>query len=98
MQTENNFYTGLSENLSEGGLFISMYQVLPVGASVDLTIALPGHAPIKASGTVRWVREHNQFTSDVAPGIGVQFTALRPDDQAFIEQFLRVRPPLFFET
>ena len=39
---ENNFYVGLSQNISEGGIFIATYRVLPLGTRVLLTFTLPG--------------------------------------------------------
>jgi len=98
MHTEHNFYTGLTENLSEGGLFVATYENLSIGTLVALTIRLPDHEPFKAQGQVRWVREHSEFTSDVSPGVGVEFTELQTNDQALIEQFIQTRTPLFYET
>lgn len=98
MHTEHNFYTGVSENLSEGGVFISTYDHLPIGTQMDLTISLPDRPAIRAQGTVRWVREYHKFTEDVSPGVGVQFANLSESDQAAIKQFLRRRAPLLYET
>jgi uncharacterized protein (TIGR02266 family) len=98
LHTEHNFYAGLTENLSEGGLFIATYEDLPVGTNMDVVLTLPDHPPIKAKGIVRWVREHSQFTEDVSPGVGVQFSGLSEDDRAAIERFIKAREPLFYET
>jgi uncharacterized protein (TIGR02266 family) len=98
LHTENNFYAGITENLSEGGLFIATYENLPVGTELELTVAIPNHPPIKTTGTVRWIREHNQFTSDVSPGVGVQFQQLGDSDRRAIEAFLRTRAPMLYEV
>jgi uncharacterized protein (TIGR02266 family) len=98
MYTEHNFYTGLTENLSEGGLFIATYEVPSLGTEIELTISLPNHPPIKTVGVVRWHREYNKFTSDLAPGIGVQFLTLAKPDHEAIERFLREREPLLYEN
>ncbi len=98
MHTEHNFYTGISENLSEGGVFIATYDNLPVGTQMDITINLPSCPPIHAQGTVRWVREYHKFTEDLSPGVGVQFQNLPEKDQALIKDFLRRRAPLLYET
>jgi uncharacterized protein (TIGR02266 family) len=97
MHTEHNFYTGLTENISEGGLFIATYEMPPLGTEIDLTISLPDHPPMKALGVVRWHREYNKFTSDLAPGIGVQFVTLSEPDRAAIGLFIREREPLLYE-
>lgn len=98
MHTEHNFYTGLTENISEGGLFIATYEQLPIGTTLDVELSLPDHPPIVSQAQVRWVREHTQFTEDVSPGVGVQFIDLDADQRQAIESFLQQRPPLFFET
>jgi len=98
MHTEHNFYTGLTENISEGGLFIATYEQLPIGTTLDVKLSLPDHPPIESQAQVRWVREHTQFTEDVSPGVGVQFIHLEADQRQAIESFLQQRPPLFFET
>lgn len=98
MHTQHNFYTGLTENLSEGGLFVATYENIPIGTSISVTVRLPNQNAIKAEGTVRWVREHSDFTEDVSPGIGVQFTDLQPDDRRVIESFIKTRAPLFYES
>jgi uncharacterized protein (TIGR02266 family) len=98
MHTEHNFYTGLTENLSEGGVFIATYEVPALGTEIELTISLPNHPPIKTVGVVRWHREYNKFTSDLAPGIGVQFATLDKPDHDAIIRFIREREPLLYET
>jgi uncharacterized protein (TIGR02266 family) len=97
MHTETNFYTGLSQNISEGGLFIATYEQLSLGTLLDLSVILPGQSPIKVRGEVRWVRELSEFTSDFSPGLGVAFTDLPEDEKVVIEDFLRDRSPLLYE-
>jgi uncharacterized protein (TIGR02266 family) len=95
-QSDSHFYTGLSENLSEGGLFIATYDVRPVGTEMDVVVRLPGHGePIRTRGTVRWIREFSE-SSDAAPGMGLHLSL---DDAALprIRRFLSTRPPLFFD-
>lgn len=97
MHTEHNFYTGLTRDLSEGGLFIATVEHLPVGTELDLTVSLPGQAPIRARGRVRWVREYNQFNQDFHPGVGVQFVDLADSDHRAVESFLAARDPIFYD-
>ena len=66
MNTESNFYAGLTENISEGGIFIATYDNFPMGSTMDLAISLPGQPPLQVKGVVRWIREHSQFTDDVS--------------------------------
>jgi len=97
LEGETNFYLGLTENLSAGGLFIATHVVRPIGTKLDVSFKLPNAAePIKATGTVRWVREYSE-TSDTSPGIGVRFEHISAEQNGQILQFLAARAPLFYD-
>ena len=97
LESEHNFYLGLTENLSEGGLFIATHLLRPIGAPVAVTLKLPNSPePIAAQGTVRWVRQYSE-TSDTEPGMGVRFEQLSPEHTQIIRQFLATRPALFHD-
>jgi uncharacterized protein (TIGR02266 family) len=97
LESESNFYMGLTENLSEGGLFIATHLVKPIGTSIEVSFMLP-HVPepIKAAGTVRWTREFSE-TSDTMPGMGVRIENIAPEHVEQIREFLAARAPLFFD-
>ena len=95
-QSDTNFYTGFSEDLSDGGLFIATYNLLAVGADVTINFTLPDGHLVVAKGKVTWVRDFNETTPDVAPGIGVQFEGLTETDMKSIHSFLRKRAPMFY--
>lgn len=92
-----NFFTGFSLDISTGGLFISTYDVLPIGAKVNVNFSLPYGPVLSINGTVRWLREFNEFTPDVAPGMGIQFDDLSDDETDLINEYMDESPPLFFE-
>jgi uncharacterized protein (TIGR02266 family) len=95
--SDSNFYVGLTENLSEGGLFVATYVARPLGSHVEIGVRLPGRPdPLTLRGTVRWVRDYSP-TSDGYPGMGIQFDALSESDHADIAAFLVTREALFFE-
>jgi uncharacterized protein (TIGR02266 family) len=95
-ESDSHFYTGLSENLSEGGLFVATYAPRPVGTEIDLTLRLPGQVePMRARATVRWIRDFSE-ASDAAPGMGLHFH-IDDVDLPRIRRFLSTRPPLFFD-
>jgi len=97
LESESNFYMGLTENLSEGGLFIATHQLKPIGTQIDVSFKLPHMADaIKATGTVRWVREYSE-TSDTMPGMGVRFERIAPEQVEQIREFLAARAPLFYD-
>ncbi|MEJ7732763.1 MAG: PilZ domain-containing protein [Polyangiaceae bacterium] len=74
---------GITENISEGGLFVALDAGSRAGAArgepVAVTLELPGRAePVHAVGEVRWVR--GEGGNDEPAGIGIRFTELDGDD------------------
>lgn len=95
--SESNFYTGISGDIDEGGLFIATHQNHQPGTLIDLTLSLPGQTPLRLAGEVRWIREYNEFTADLEPGLGVGFFNLSAGARGAITGFMNARPPLFYE-
>jgi len=93
--SETNFYTGWSEDLSDGGLFVATYHLLRVGTELTVSFILPGGHPITTQARVRWIREPRNPDAE-QPGMGVEFEQLDPQDRAMIMRFVAKRPPLFF--
>ncbi|MET0591641.1 MAG: TIGR02266 family protein [Polyangiaceae bacterium] len=97
MESESNFYMGLTENLSEGGIFIATHVLKPLGSVISVSFKLPEvEEPIKATGSVRWIREYSE-TSDASPGLGVRFEQLTTEQYQQIHRFLAARDPLFYD-
>ena len=102
---ENNFYVGLSQNISEGGIFIATYRVLPLGTRVLLTFTLPGSSELLAvEGTVSWHRPPEAVASTsgrsippVKTGMGVRFDDPDMDVQEAIRAFTELRSPEFYD-
>ena len=97
VQSEHNFYAGLAENLSAGGLFIATHKLQKVGSKIELTLRMPdSEQSYNVTGEVRWVRLYNE-QSDTSPGLGIRFLELPPGATAAIDRFLAQREPLFFD-
>ncbi|HXN31053.1 MAG TPA: TIGR02266 family protein [Polyangiaceae bacterium] len=97
LESESQFYTGFSENLSEGGIFVATHALRPVGSRLDMVFTLPGvKGPMRAEGAVCWLRLHSD-TSDLPAGMGLRFVSLRSEDAEIIRAFCAHRPPLFFD-
>jgi uncharacterized protein (TIGR02266 family) len=95
--SEHNFYAGLAENLSAGGLFIATHQLQKVGSRIALSLRMPDSEEVfQVVGEVRWVRVYNEH-SDTSPGLGVRFTELPPGAAEAVSRFLGQREPLFFD-
>jgi uncharacterized protein (TIGR02266 family) len=97
-QSESNFFTGFTEDVSEGGLFIATYDYRPIGSPLSINFTLPDGHLVSADGIVRWIREYNRTAPNMQPGMGVQFTQLRAEDKSAINSFLMQREPLFYEA
>jgi uncharacterized protein (TIGR02266 family) len=97
MQSDTQFYTGLSGRIDEGGIFVATFDVKPINSKISVSFNLPGGETIVAKGFVRWVREYNPTEPNIVPGMGVGFTELRESDRRAIERYLEQRAPLFYD-
>ena len=95
--SESNFFTGFSMDISSGGLFVATYDMPELGTPVALNFKLPNGPVLSVEGVVRWIREHNELTPDVAPGIGIKFENLSDADAATINRYMTDTPPLFYD-
>jgi uncharacterized protein (TIGR02266 family) len=93
--SDSNFYTGFSNNISEGGIFVATHLLRARGTVIDIEFSLPdGGPPIRVETEVRWICD--AFASE-RPGMGLQFRALSPDERGRIEAFINQRETLFYE-
>lgn len=96
--SEHNFWSGLTMNMSDGGLFVATYHSMPVGTKLLLHMSLPFEdAPIVTIAEVRWTRGYSG-QDDVPPGLGLQFVDTDASALAKIRRFVAtVREPLFYD-
>jgi len=96
--SEHNFWTGLTMNLSEGGVFVATHVLLPPGTLVGLHLELPRNPHrIMTLGEVKWSRAYTG-NDDVPPGLGIQFLGLDEKSLLAIRKFvMTIREPLLFE-
>lgn len=97
VESADNFYTGFTEDVSEGGLFLATYDLKPLGTQLEVEFTLPTGHIVRTEGVVRWVRDVRDEAADCPPGMGIQFRELRPEDHAAITEFIAARAPLFYE-
>ncbi|MCC6877270.1 MAG: PilZ domain-containing protein [Sandaracinaceae bacterium] len=95
--TESNFYVGFSGEISQGGVFVSTYNILAKDTPVRVLITLPGNLSTEVDGHVRFVRDPMDMASDSEPGMGVAFDGLEKDSRELILRFIRKRPPMFYD-
>jgi len=97
LESVSNLYTGLSNNLSEGGVFVATADLLARGTVLDLEFSIPDGGPsIQTTGVVRWTREDGEDI-DGPPGMGVQFVELDDRARVRLERFVALRDTLYFD-
>ncbi|AKV00971.1 Signal recognition particle receptor protein FtsY [Labilithrix luteola] len=96
--SEHNFWTDMTMNIAEGGVFVATHQEVPLGTVLVVNMMLPRErAAIVAFAEVRWTRAYSG-QADVPPGLGLAFVHVEDDGLTRIRRFLAtVREPLFFE-
>ena len=99
LESEHNFYTGLTQNISAGGLFIATHHLRKIGDRITLKFQLPGsEKAVEVETEVRWLRENSALNRvDGATGMGVRFINLSPAATAAITQFLSSRDSLYYD-
>ncbi len=97
LESASNLYAGLTNNISEGGLFVASDQLLPRGSVLDLEFSLPdGGPPVRTTGVVRWLREDLDSIEE-PPGMGVQFVELSEATRTRLERWVKLRDTLYYD-
>ncbi|HVU49137.1 MAG TPA: TIGR02266 family protein [Polyangia bacterium] len=89
-------YTGVTRNISAGGVFVATALLPKVGERINLKFSLPGNGrELSVQTEVRWVRKQAPSPADDSPsGMGLQFVNPSADDVAALEEFLARRDAL----
>jgi uncharacterized protein (TIGR02266 family) len=97
--SESNFYTGIMDNISEGGIFVATFETATMGARIQLEFSLPDKGPpVRVEGEVRWSRDYqSDGDGEVLPGIGLRFVDLSEDDKNRITVFVSRRETIYFD-
>ena len=97
-ESEHNFYTGLTQDLSGGGLFVATHVIRPIGECIRVRFTLPGTPEVLDAITeVRWVRGSEVSGGHLEPGMGLQFLQLAPRTKQAIRVFLSQRESMFYD-
>ena len=99
LESDHNFYTGLTQNISAGGLFIATHHLRRIGDRISLKFTLPGSdMTVTVETEVRWIRENSALQrAEGGTGMGVRFISLSPEASAAITSFLESRESLFYD-
>jgi uncharacterized protein (TIGR02266 family) len=90
MQSEHNFFTGIANNISEGGIFIASLSPPPLGAEIGFELVLGGERFLVV-GVVQWVRDERAAQKGVPAGFGVKWLHIEDGLLAAIQRFVEVR-------
>jgi len=98
LESDDNFWTGITNDISQGGLFVAMQATPAIGEQIELSLKMPGE-PIawRITGVVRWLRDLRASSEGCPPGCGVQFVGLAPEVLLGIMAFVRQRDTLFYD-
>jgi uncharacterized protein (TIGR02266 family) len=96
LQSEHNFFTGVANNLSEGGIFVATAQPPPIGTEVGFELVLGGERFL-VMGVVRWLRDERAASSGAPAGCGVKWVHIEDGALDAIDRFIGVRQTDFYE-
>jgi two-component system cell cycle response regulator DivK len=78
----------MSDNISEGGVYIKTDSPFALGSDVVMTIALENNVSIIAQGVVIHRNEAAQGKSMQRPGMAIEFTAMTADDVSALKNYI----------
>jgi uncharacterized protein (TIGR02266 family) len=94
LDSESHFFTGMTGDLSTGGIFVATYRPIEIGEQLHIKFVLP-FGEVDARGRVCWKREG---VGDVGPGVGIAFEDLSESTRIAIQRFCDERPPLYYDV
>ena len=99
LESDHNFYTGLTQNISSGGVFIATHHLRRIGDRITLKFTLPGSdKTLDVETEVRWIRENTALMrAEGGTGMGVRFINLSPETSAAINAFVQARESLYYD-
>jgi uncharacterized protein (TIGR02266 family) len=98
--SDYQFYTGFTQNISSGGLFIATHDILRVGTQFNVSFRIPGVDHVfSCNAEVRWSRTYDGGSLDeMQPGMGVRFVDLSEMEVGLINGYIVGRETLFHEN
>ena len=91
--SESHFYSDLSGDSRQGGLFVATYRPLRPGQNVILRVELLGER-IEVEGKVQWGRAACEYAP---PGAGIVLRDVSRNAQRFIDAFCAWRAPIYYD-
>lgn len=93
----HTFFSGLTMDISEGGVFVATHQIFPIGTEFRMILFL-GKEKLEIDSLVVWVRgEDSAMISGEEPGMGLKFIKLDSRSLAVISEFIKKREPILYD-
>jgi uncharacterized protein (TIGR02266 family) len=95
---QQQFYTGFTQDISAGGLFLATTQLLPIGERIRVLFRLPQRDnDFQPLCEVRWHRTpRSSGDPAVTTGMGLRFVDLTPEEEHAINQFICGEDTMFY--
>jgi uncharacterized protein (TIGR02266 family) len=88
-EVPHNFFPGIMQDISTGGVFIATKQMLPLGTRIRLSFIMDRHQ-ISGHAEVRWIRNpSSSLPTGEEPGMGLLFIDLSAEDRETIGFYIR---------
>ena len=98
MESDHNFYAGITGNVSTGGVFVATYTPPPAGSEVSLDLKLAGtNETYRLRGVVCWSRAADSATDFAPAGVGIRWIDLPPPVAQAIQRFVDKRDTILFD-
>jgi uncharacterized protein (TIGR02266 family) len=82
---------GMSQDLSQSGMFVETRRELPLGVQLGLTFRLPGQAaPVRVTGRVARAVPPRELALSERPGVGIAFERFGDADRARLHDFIEI--------
>lgn len=91
---ENMLFTGLVDDIAEGGIFVATHVPPPIGDVVDVELRF-AEGGERLLGVVRWVRSFELASDGCPPGCGVEWLEMSDEAMARIRSFAAESDTLF---
>ncbi len=96
LESDHNFYTGISKDLSEGGIFVATVDPPTVGTEVGFQLLLSGESFL-IYGVVVWIRSVSASSNDAPAGCGIRWLNIEDGALDTIRRFISLRETDFYE-
>jgi len=85
--SDDTFFTGFTENISQGGLFVATSAPFAIGDELEIRLTLMGTSARTYRAVVRWVRPTGG-SGGLPGGMGVQFLDLSEPERVALQRFV----------